>query len=62
MECIYDFSVSSSSKILFASSPPAKPVRERLLPIMRWQGIRMLMPLAPIAPATALTQLGLPIQ
>ena len=52
---------SISNSILFASNPPAYPVSERLLPMTRWQGMRMLMPLAPMAHATALTASGWPM-
>ena len=40
---------SVSSSCLLASSPPAKPVREWSDPMTRWQGMMMLMPLAPMA-------------
>ena len=50
---------SVSSSCLLASSPPAKPVREWLDPMTRWQGMMMLMPLAPMACATALAPWGL---
>ena len=52
---------SCSNKNSFLSNPPEKPVIEWLLPMTRWQGIIMLIPLAPIACATALTLLSLPI-
>ena len=50
---------SVSSSCLLASSPPAKPVREWSDPMTRWQGMMMLMPLAPMACATALAPWGL---
>ena len=52
---------SCSNKNSFLSNPPEKPVIEWLLPMTRWQGIIMQIPLAPIACATALTLLSLPI-
>ena len=59
---MYYFIVSNSNKYLLASSPPPYPVKERSLPIIRWQGINMEMALAPFALATARTALGHPIR
>ena len=52
---------SSLRSFFLTLTPPAYPTSFLLLPITLWQGTIMAIELAPLADATALVELGLPM-